>query len=98
MLQSIKLDQHYGIQLQMTIREILQEGVKEGVFTIQFARKLKKQDWRNWIQTLSDETKKEAENLFYFTEGFVEEVDEGYIEENDDPELFDRLKKLMANL
>lgn len=82
----------------MTIRLTLEPAVAAGEFTIDFARKVIQTDWRTLIASLPDELKREAESLFYFIEGYVEEVDEGFLDQPNDPELYERTKKLLAQL
>jgi len=82
----------------MTIKSILEPAIKEGVFTIVFAREVVQADWRTMIGSLNGELKREAESLFYFIEGYVEEVDEGFVDQPNDPELYERTKKLMTKL
>jgi hypothetical protein len=50
------------------------------------------------IRDYPAEIKGDAESLFYFIEGFVEEVDEGYVDEQDDPELYARTLELLKKL
>jgi hypothetical protein len=80
------------------IKELLEKETMAGFFTIESARRLSSCDWRSLVQTLPFETKRDAEDLFYFIEGFVEEFDEGFVSERDDPELYERAKALMSKL
>ena len=82
----------------MTIRSLLEPAVEAGEFTIDLARKVVQADWRTLIGALRGELKCEAESLFYFIEGYVEEVDEGYVDEPNDPELYERTKELLTKL
>jgi hypothetical protein len=80
------------------IMELLAHAVQGGRFSIESARRIKQYDWRNALQGLQAEVRKEAESLFYFIEGFVEEVDEGYVSDQDDPELHKRILELLQKL
>jgi len=80
------------------IKELLAHAVQGGRFSIESARRIKQYDWRNALQGLPVEVRKEAESLFYFIEGFVEEVDEGYVSDQDDPELHKRILELLQKL
>ena len=82
----------------MTLRSILEPAIENGVLTIDSARKLAQVDWRRLIGRLQGEVKSEAESLFYFIEGYVEEVDEGFVDEPNDPELYERTKRLLKKL
>jgi len=82
----------------MTIKSILEPAVEEGVFTIDFARKVVQSDWRTMIGALQCDLKRESESLFYFIEAYVEDVDEGFVDEPNDPELYEKTKKLLAKL
>lgn len=82
----------------MGIKELLAHAVERGRFSIESARRIKQYDWRNALQGLQAEVRKEAESLFYFIEGFVEEVDEGYVSDQDDPELHKRILELLQKL
>ena len=80
------------------IKSLLQKAVVGGEFTIDSARELSATNWRDWITGLSSEIKKDAEDLFYFIEGYVEETDEGFIDELSDPELYERTIELLNKL
>ena len=82
----------------MTLKSILEQAVADGRFSIESARRTIQYDWRSMIGECSGETKREAETLFYFVEGYVEEVDEGFVDEKDDPELYERTRKLLQKL
>lgn len=82
----------------MTLRSILQQAVADGKFSIESARRTLQYDWRSIIGECSDETKREAETLFYFVEGYVEEVEEGFVDEKDDPELYQRTRELLRKI
>lgn len=76
----------------------LEKAITSGKFTIESARELASSDWRSWAGQLSGDSKRNAEDLFYFIEGFVEETDEGFMDEPDDPELYERTVALLAQL
>lgn len=80
------------------VRALLEPILKSGEFSIEHAREIRKCDWRTMVTDLQGETKREAESLFYFAEGFVEEVDEGFVTDNTDPELYERTLRLAAKL
>jgi len=82
----------------MTIKSLLQKATCTGEFTLESARELVRYDWRTMIRTLPTEAKQEAETLFYFIEGYVEEVDEGFVDEPNDPELYERSLSLLERL
>ncbi|HVK54953.1 MAG TPA: hypothetical protein VM532_07980 [Burkholderiales bacterium] len=82
----------------MNLKSLLNESVSSGEFTIDAARKLLAHDWRSLIDSLPIETKREAETFFYFVEGFVEEVDEGFVDEDNDIELAERAIALLSKL
>lgn len=82
----------------MTLKSILEQAVADGRFSIESARRTLQYDWRSMIGEYSGETKREAETLFYFVEGYVEEVDEGFVDEKDDPELYERTRELLQKL
>ena len=82
----------------MTIKSILQEATKDGGFSVEAARGVLLHDWRTMILSLSNDTKRDAETLFYFIEGHVEEVDEGFVDNANDPELFERTTELLKKL
>lgn len=77
---------------------LLQKAIASGEFTIESARELAATDWRSWVSQLAGDTKKNAEDLFYFVEGFVEETDEGFMDEPNDPELYERTVALLEQL
>ena len=82
----------------MTIKSILQQVIKDGSFSLKAAREVLLHDWRTMVLSLSNDTKREAETLFYFIEGYVEEVDEGFVDNANDPELFKRTIDLLKKL
>lgn len=82
----------------MSLKSILNQTVSKGEFTIYDARKLLEHDWKTLIKTLPIEIKREAETFFYFVEGFVEEVDEGFVDERSDSELAERAIALLSKL
>lgn len=84
--------------MNMGLKQILAESVSQGEFTTNGARKLLSNDWRLLISSLPDETKREAETFFYFVEGFVEEVDEGFVDDGADEELMNRAVSLISKL
>ncbi len=77
---------------------LLQKAIASGEFTIGSARELAATDWRSWVNQLAGDAKKTAEDLFYFVEGYVEETDEGFMDEPNDPELFERTVSLLDQL
>ncbi|MEN9581349.1 MAG: hypothetical protein RJA70_4358 [Pseudomonadota bacterium] len=82
----------------MTLKSILEPTIENGTFTIDAARKLAQLDWRSLLENLPTEVRSEAESLFYFIEGYVEEVDEGFVDQADDPELYERTKQILTRL
>jgi hypothetical protein len=82
----------------MTLKGILEQAVSDGRFSIESARRVIGYDWRTLISDQSGATKRDAESLFYFIEGYVEEVAEGFVDQKDDPELYERAQKLLAEL
>ena len=82
----------------MTLKSIFEEAIADGRFSIEAARRAIRYDWRSMIGECSGEAKREAETLFYFIEGYVEEVDEGFVVENNDPELYERARQLLPKL
>ncbi len=67
---------------------LLQKSITSGEFVIETARGLAATDWRY----------QNAEDLFYFIEGYVEETDEGFMDEPNDPELYQRAISLLSQL
>lgn len=82
----------------MNLKFLIAESVSDGKFTTTDARKLLNNDWRHMIDSLSGDIKREAETFFYFVEGFVEEVDEGFVDEGPDEELMRRAVSLLSKL
>lgn len=82
----------------MNLKELLTPSFATGEFTIAKARELIGHDWRSIIKTLPDDLRREAETFFYFTEGFVEEFDEGFVDGNGDAELAKRATALISKL
>ena len=80
------------------IRTLLQPVLDSGEFSLEYARKICKCDWRTMVTDLDGEAKVEAESLFYFAEGFVEEVDEGFVTDSSDLELYERTLRLIEKL
>jgi hypothetical protein len=81
------------------LREILIELKPSSSFSINEARLLSKINWRVLISSLNKDLKMEAESFFYFVEGFVEDVDEGFVDVNyKDEELGQRFNKLLSKL
>ena len=87
-----------SIKSKSSIKAILSPIAESGEFSIESARAIVQSDWRTMIECLQGELKAEAESLFYFSEGYVEEVDEGFVEQRDDPELFERIERLIDQL
>lgn len=77
---------------------MLNKSLSEGKFTVTDARSLLKNDWRALIRSLPTETMREAETLFYFIEGFVEDVDEGFVDDAPDEELKEKILCLLSKL
>lgn len=86
------------LRTNLMIKSLLEPALESGEFTIDLARKIAQADWRTMVDALQGELKREAESLFYFIEGYVEEVDEGFVDEQNDPELYERAKKLLRKL
>lgn len=82
----------------MIIKEMLAKAIAKGEFTIESARELAATEWRSWVNGLSSSIKKDAEDLFFFIEGSVEETDEGFVSERTDPELYARSRALLEKL
>lgn len=82
----------------MDLKSLLADSASHGEFTTADARKLLSNDWRLLIGSLPDDTKREAETFFYFVEGFVEEVDEGFVDDGPDAELMNRAVSLLSKL
>lgn len=82
----------------MNITELLTPVVESGRFTIDLAKKVVEVDWRVLVKILDREKRHEAESLFYFIEGYVEEFNEGFVNETHDPELYERTRKLLDTL
>jgi hypothetical protein len=80
------------------IKMALTRAVLDGRFSIESARLIKKSGWRSALKAFPTEIKIEAESLFYFIEGFEEEVNEGYVDAEEDPELYGRILKLLKKL
>lgn len=82
----------------MNLKSVLEEAVCNGELSIQSARRAIQYDWRSMIKQCPEETRRDAETLFYFIEGFVEEFDEGFIAENNDPELYEKTRLILLKL
>lgn len=82
----------------MTLKGILEQAVSDGQFSIESARRIVGYDWRTLTGECAGEMKRDAESLFYFIEGYVEEVAEGFVDAHNDPELYQRTKELLAKL
>ena len=82
----------------MSLKELLSRSVESESFSTCAARELVRHDWRSAIQSLEPEVRREAETLFYFIEGFAEEVDEGFVEDGQDDELYERIMKILPKL
>jgi hypothetical protein len=82
----------------MTIKSVLEQAVSDGRFSIESARSVIQCDWRNMIRDCPAGIEHDAETLFYFIEGFVEDIDEGYVVEREDHELYTRILELLNKL
>ena len=76
----------------------LKQSIISERFPVAEARRLTSLDWREMIKPLGVSIRREAESLFYFMEGFVEEVDEGFVDGCDDQELYRRSIALIQRL
>jgi hypothetical protein len=81
-----------------SIKEILEQATSDGRFSIEAARAVVQHDWRGLIGECAAEIRSETETLFYFIEGYVEEVEEGYLDESEDPELYTLTRALLKKL
>lgn len=82
----------------MDLKSLLAESVAHGALTTADARRLLSNNWRQLIGSLPEDTKREAETFFYFVEGFVEEVEEGFVDEGPDEDLTNRAASLLSKL
>lgn len=57
----------------------LSESPQFGIFE---ARKICKHDWRTWVLSLTGRFRSEVEEFFYFAEGFIEGIDEGFVNDS----------------
>ena len=80
------------------MKTLLHKAIASGNFTIESARELAATDWRSWVSELSGDVKTNAQVLFHFIEGYVEETDEGFVDEPNDPELYERTIALLDQL
>jgi hypothetical protein len=78
------------------LRQKLVESAALPQFSVKDARVLLGLDWRSLTQPLPREVRQEADVLYHFVSGFVEEVDEGFVEGRDDPQIRDRIAKLLS--
>jgi len=81
------------------IRVLLNEISEAPRFGFDEAKKLCAHDWRSWVQGLDRKGKSEAEEFFYFVEGFVESISEGFVSKDKTaPDLHEMARKLKATL
>jgi hypothetical protein len=81
-----------------SLRFEIERVVSSGRFTTEEARRLLRFDWRSLSQELPTPVRQEADVVFHLIQGAVEEVDEGYVDDEDHPEMRKRLEALLSLL
>jgi len=73
--------------------------ISKGIFNVRVAKYLNSLKWQELTISYPDNIKNEIETFFLFITGLIEEVEEGFVDdEENDLELLKRAKKLFEQL
>ena len=81
-----------------SLRLEIERVVSSGRFTTEEARRLLMLDWRSLSQELPTPVRQETDVVYHLIQGAIEEVDEGYVDDDDHPEMRKRLAAFLALL
>ncbi|GHC14195.1 hypothetical protein [Cerasicoccus arenae] len=73
----------------------LRKVIKSDILDYDTAKLLVYSNWQGWIDSFPKETRQKAESTFVFLEGFIHEVDDGFVSKGHDQDSFDRVKRLL---
>ncbi len=76
----------------------LEKVLASGRFTTVEAKHLMGLDWHSLTSTLPTPARQETDVLYHFILGSIEEVEEGFIDDQDDAAMRARIKKLLPLL